>query len=87
MAQQLTVNVDQASSESDEQVGVEEKQETSAFFFHYISRRADSDQDMSVSDANLIKEQREQAVQALNDGAAIKVASKLADLGEHWLCK
>lgn len=64
-------------------MGVEEKQETSAFFFHYISRRADSDQEMSVSDANLIKEQREEAVQALNDGAAIRVASKLADLGDQ----
>ncbi len=79
MSQQRTVNLE-ACAESEDRV--EEKQETSAFFFQYISRRAESDQEVKVSDAKIIREQREQAVLAVSDEAAVKVASKLADLGK-----
>lgn len=64
-----------------------EKRETGAFFFKYISRRAENDQEMAESNTKVIKEQSEQAVEELQvEGevdatAAIKVASKLADLG------
>lgn len=78
MSQQLTVNVPNSESEGK----VEEKRETSAFFFEYISKRADKDQDMSVSNTNVIKQQKEEALKAVSDAAAaVKVASKLADLG------
>lgn len=80
MSQQLTVNVPNSESEGK----VEEKRETSAFFFEYISKRADKDQDMSVSNTNVIKQQKEEALKAVSDAAAaVKVASKLADLGDQ----
>lgn len=77
MSQQLTVNVSNPESEE----VVREKRETSAFFFEYVSRRADKDLDLSVSNTNVIKQQKEEAVKAVSDAAAVKVASKLADLG------
>lgn len=79
MSQQRTVSV-QTNSEAEEEV--EEKKQTSAFFFEYVSRRADCDQDLSVNEAGIIQQQKEQAVEAVNDEGAIKVASRLADLGE-----
>lgn len=80
MSQQRTVNIQTSGGEE----GVakdKEKRETSAFFFQYISRRAEKDQDLRVSDAEIIVEQKEQAVQAVRNAAAINVASKLADMG------
>ena len=80
MSQQRTVSV-QTNSETEEEV--EEKKQTSAFFFEYVSRRADNDEDLSFGDAGIIKEQKEQAVEAVNDEGAMKVALRLADLGEQ----
>lgn len=76
MSQQLTVNL--PASESDER-------ETSAFFFQYVYRRAVKDQELRASDTDVIGRQKEQAVQAVDDETAVKVASTLADLG--MLCR
>lgn len=81
MSQQLTVSV----RDSEDEETVEEKRETSAFFFEYISRRADKDQDLSVSNTAVIKQQKEEAVEAGSDEASLKVASKLADIGKLLL--
>lgn len=83
MSQQRTVNLQSSDSEDN----VEEKRETSAFFFQYIARRAESDQDLSVGDADIIEQQKEEAVKAVSDAAATKVASKLADLGKSLCLK
>lgn len=83
MSQQRTVNLPTAGA--DENVTKEEeKRETSAFFFQYISRRAEKDQELKASVTEIIVEQKEQAVQAVNDASAINVACRLADLG-MWL--
>lgn len=82
MSQQRTVSLPTDTEESeDPQVVEEEKKTTSAFFYEYISKRANKDQEMKTSDAKIIEEQREQAVQAVKDVSAINVAAELADLG------
>ena len=80
MSQQRTVNIPTSGAEE----GVtkdKEKRETSAFFFQYVSRRAEKDQDLRESDTEIIVEQKEQAVQEVKNAAAINVACRLADMG------
>ena len=91
MSQQRTVSLpaEEESEDSrvveeeseDSRVVEEEKKATSAFFYEYISKRADKDQEMKASDAEIIQEQREQAVKAVEDVSVINVAAVLADLG------
>ena len=83
MSHQRTVSL-----QSGQEPGSEaEKRETGAFFFKYISRRAENDQEMTETNTKMIKEQSKQVVEELEvEGevdatAAIRVASKLADLG------
>ncbi len=81
MSQQRTVSLP-TDTESEEPPAVEEeKKTTSAFFYEYMSKRADKDQDLKTTDAEVIQEQREQAVQAVEDVSAINVAAVLANLG------
>ena len=82
MSQQRCVNLPAAEAEENV-TKEEEKKETSAFFFQYISRRAEKDVELKANDAEIIVEQKEQAVQAVNDAAAINLASRLADLGMY----
>lgn len=86
MSQQRTVSLPTVGPEENTPKE-EEKRETSAFFFQYMSRRAEKDQELKASDTEIIVEQKEQAVQAVNDAAAINVASRLADAGRFvwWL--
>ena len=85
MSQQRTVSLPTDAEDSeDPQVVEEEKKTTSAFFYEYISKRANKDQDLKTSDAKIIEEQREQAVQKVRDVSAVNVAAVLADLG-MWL--
>ena len=85
MSQQRTVSLPTDAEDSeDPQVVEEEKKTTSAFFYEYISKRANKDQDLKTSDAKIIEEQREQAVQKVKDVSAVNVAAVLADLG-MWL--
>ena len=80
MSQQRTVAL-QSTQES--VVNLEESQEgrdTQVFLYEYLSRRVTADDDMSESDASVIRGQRE-AVRGAD--AAAQVAGRLADLGEY----
>ncbi len=64
-----------------EETRVEEKRETHAFFFEYMSRRAQKDQDLRADHADTIQKLRQEATEGVTDQTAIKVGSHLADLG------
>lgn len=87
MSQQRTVSVPPALDPETEEglTGSEEGRETRAFFFQYLSRRAGNDNDLRETDAQIIHQEREQAVQAVagSSDAAAEVASRLADLGDE----
>lgn len=90
MSQQLTVSVPPSLEPEVEErlAGSEEGRETRAFFFEYLSRRANHDNDLRESDAQIIHQEREQAVRAVagSSDAAAEVASRLADLGKWIAC-
>ena len=86
MSQQRTVSLPTDEEESeDPRVVEEEKKTTSAFFYEYISKRANKDQELKTSDAKIIEEQRQQAVQKVKDVSAVNVAAVLADLGKSFV--
>ena len=83
MSQQQAVSLP-SNSEQDDQEVVEEKRETRAFFFQYMSTRAQKDGDLRASDAELIQQQGKEVVQVMSDdtaNAATMLGLKLADLG------
>lgn len=77
MSHQRTVSLP-SSQESDDT----EKQETRVFFFQYMSKRAQKDEDLNASDAKTIQEEGEQVVQSVEGKEAVEVASRLADWGK-----
>ena len=84
MSQQRTVSLPSDVESEDPRVVEEEKKTTSAFFYEYIAKRASKDQDLKACDADIIQEQREQAVQEVQDQSAVNVAGVLADLGMYF---
>ena len=88
MAQQLTISppsiLESNALEGSEGEGREG--ETRLFFLEYLSRRADNDSGLRRIDAEVIHEERQQAAQAGDGcGAAVEVASRLANLGNSIL--
>lgn len=88
MAQQLSVNLPSASVAVEDGGGadLDADEETKSFFFNYLSRRAQTDREMSSRDAEVIQKRGEEVVQAAvgtdSCDAATNVAYRLADLGE-----
>lgn len=82
MSQQREVSVPCPTEPAIE--GSEEGRETRAFFFEYLSRRAKNDSELRDSDAQIIHQERQEAVQVVvgSSDAAAEVAARLADLGE-----
>ncbi len=84
MAHQLTVNPPSSVECREEEEEEEEKHETKAFFFQYMSRRAEKDEHLNGEGAEVIKRQRGTIVSTSSGcAAAVDVASRLADLGEQ----
>lgn len=67
--------------------GGPEEEQTRTFLFQYLSRRAQKDEELTSSSAEVIQMRGEEAVRAStgNDStdAATNVACRLADLGEY----
>lgn len=85
MAEQRSVNVPTNIVADGVRGEEEEEEETKAFLFQYLSRRAQNDQEMAGSDVEVIQRgAARSAIGADDTDAATNLACMLADLGEFF---